>query len=70
MTEEEQLQLIKTQTLQRIQEITAAPKPTYKVGDQEFRWNEYLKQLQETVAWCDGRLQSAAPFEIVTLARG
>lgn len=59
-----QIQTIKDQTLQRIEEITAQPKPTYNVGGQSVNWTEYLKQLQATVDWCDQQLQTEEPFEI------
>jgi hypothetical protein len=32
-----------------IEEITAAPKPSYTIDGQTFKWAEYLKQLQESL---------------------
>jgi len=58
------IETIRAQTLERIEELTAAPKPTYNVGGQSVQWAQYLKQLQDTVDWCDSQLQSAEPFEI------
>jgi len=63
-TEQEQLQRIKTQTLGLIAELTANPKPSYQLDGQEVAWTEYLRQLRETVAWCDQRLAAEEPFEI------
>ncbi len=59
----EQIATIKTQTLGRIAEITATPKPTYNVDGQMIAWSEYLKQLQGTVDWCNQQLAGEAPFE-------
>lgn len=55
---------IRAQTLQRIEDITAEPKPSYNVGGQSVQWAQYLKQLQETIDWCDSQLQADEPFEI------
>ena len=52
----EQITLIKTQTLARIAEITAEPKPTYNIDGQKVDWGDYLKQLQTTADWCDAQL--------------
>lgn len=69
-TDLEQIATIKTQTLARIVEITAQPKPTYVLDGQKVAWETYLKQLQATVAWCDAQLNGAEPFEEVTRAGG
>lgn len=66
MSDLTQVQLIKTQTLARIVEITAEQKPTYNIDGQSVSWTSYLKQLQETVAWCDQQLSSEDPFEVHT----
>ncbi len=60
----EQVATIKTQTLARIAEITAAPKPSYNVDGQRVDWGDYLKLLQATVDWCNEKLAGEAPFEI------
>jgi hypothetical protein len=59
-----QIALIKSQTLARIAEITAAPKPTYSIDGQTVGWVEYLRQLQQTVDWCNARLAAARPQEL------
>ncbi len=59
----EQIATIKTQTLARMAEITAQPKPTYNVDGQMIAWGDYLKQLQQTVDWCQGKLAGEEPFE-------
>ena len=53
MTDLDQIRAIKSQTLALIAEITAQPKPTYKIDGQNVLWMQYLAQLQKTVAWCD-----------------
>jgi hypothetical protein len=60
----EQLQTIRAQTLARIAELTANPKPTYYLDGQTVAWNEYLTRLRETVDWCERKLAGAEPFEI------
>lgn len=68
-TDTQQLALIKSQTLALIAEITAQPKPTYMIDGQMVSWGAYLKQLRETVAWCDQRLAAAAgPIEVQSVA--
>jgi len=59
----EQIATIKTQTLARIAEITAEPKPTYQVDGQSIAWGDYLGQLQRTVDWCNEKLAGEEPFE-------
>lgn len=59
----QQIATIKTQALARIAEITAEPKPTYTIDGQTIAWGDYLKQLQQTVDWCNQKLAGEAPFE-------
>jgi hypothetical protein len=63
-TDIEQIVTVKSQTLARIAEITAAPKPTYQIDGQLVSWGNYLLQLQRTVDWCNEKLAGEAPFEI------
>ncbi|MEN6498346.1 MAG: hypothetical protein ABFD16_28935 [Thermoguttaceae bacterium] len=60
----EQLQTIKSQTLALIAELTANPKPSYRLDGQTVSWNTYLARLQETVDWCQRKLAGQDPFEI------
>ncbi len=60
----EQIQAIKSQTLARIAELTAQPKPTYYLDGQSVSWNKYLARLQATVDWCDRQLAGQEPIEI------
>jgi len=59
----DQLRRIREQTLARIAEITAQPKPSYRIEGQQVEWADYLRRLQQTVDWCDAKLAAAAPFE-------
>ncbi len=58
------LNIIRDQALARIAEITAVPKPSYTLDGQKVAWAEYLRQLQQTVQWCDRQLAGDEPFEI------
>lgn len=49
----QQIQTIRTQTLALIADLTANPKPDYSVEGRQVSWGSYLKQLQETLDWCD-----------------
>ncbi len=60
----QQIATVKTQTLARIAEITAQPKPTYSVDGQNIAWGDYLMQLRATVDWCNEKLAGEEPFEI------
>jgi hypothetical protein len=60
----EQLALIRTQTLARIAEITAEPKPTYQIDGQNVDWADYLSRLQKTADWCDAQLAARSPIEV------
>lgn len=64
MNELAQIAAIKAQTLARIAEMTAAPKPSYTIDGQNVAWSEYLGRLQQTVDWCDARTASAVPLEL------
>jgi hypothetical protein len=64
MTDLEQLRQIKVQTLALIADITAQPKPTYKIDGQYVGWDKYLGRLQDTVRWCDQQIAAAAPVEV------
>ena len=59
-----QIAAIKSQTLARIAEITAEPKPSYTIDGQSIAWADYLRALRGTVDWCDARLAALAPCEI------
>jgi hypothetical protein len=63
MSDSEQIAVIKTQTLARIAEITAEPKPNYSIDGQSVAWSDYLRQLQQVVDWCNEKLSGERPFE-------
>jgi hypothetical protein len=60
----DQLQFIKNQTLALIAELTANPKPSYRVEGQTVSWNAYLAQLRETVDWCEKKIAAQEVFEV------
>ena len=60
MSDADTIATIKSQTLARIAEITAQPKPTYQIDGQMIAWGDYLSQLQRTVDWCNEKLAGEA----------
>ncbi len=62
-TDAQQIASIKSQTLARLSEITAQPKPTYQIDGQLVSWGDYHAQLRRTVDWCNEMLSGEAPFE-------
>jgi hypothetical protein len=60
----EQIALIRSQTLALIAQITAAPKPSYNIDGQQVAWGDYLRQLQQTVDWCNRKLAEGLPCEL------
>ncbi len=64
MSDAEQIQSIRSQTLAQLEQLRAAPKPTYWLDGQRVHWQEYAESLQKTVDWCDRKLAGCQPFEI------
>jgi hypothetical protein len=64
MTDIEQIQSIRSQTLAQLDSIRADPKPTYWIDGQRVHWQEYADSLQRTVDWCDQKLVDYEPFEV------
>jgi hypothetical protein len=64
MTDIEQIQSIRSQTLAQLDSIRANPKPTYWLDGQRVHWQEYAESLQKTVDWCDQKLADYEPFEV------
>ncbi len=65
-TDLENIQTIKSNTLAQLAELSASRKPSYSENGRSFSWNEYLKLLQDRVAWCDQQLAANEPFEVTT----
>ena len=65
-TEADQIALIRTQTLSRLEELRASPKPSYTLDGQQVSWTEYAKSLEQTIDWCDRKLVESEPFEFKT----
>lgn len=68
MSDIEQLQTIRAQTLAQLQEVRAQLKPTYWVDGQRVHWEQYADALQRTIDWCDLKLHAAEPFEVASRA--
>jgi hypothetical protein len=64
MTDVEQIQSIRSQTLAQLDAIRADPKPSYWIDGQRVLWQEYAESLQRTVDWCDQKLTDYEPFEV------
>ena len=64
MTDIEQIQLIRSQSLAQLATLRAAPKPTYWIDGQRVHWQEYVDSLERTADWCDQKLVESAPFEV------
>jgi hypothetical protein len=64
MTDFEQIQSIRSQTLSQLASIRADPKPSYWIDGQRVLWQEYADSLQRTVDWCDQKLTEYQPFEV------
>lgn len=59
-----QIESIRQQAFDQIEEIRTDPKPTYWLDGQRVHWQEYVESLQRTVDWCDQKLLACEPFEI------
>lgn len=68
MTDREQIELIRSQTLAQLVDLRANPKPTYSIDGQTVSWTDYVRSLEETVDWCDAKLIGLAPFEVQSQA--
>ena len=64
MTDQQQLETIKSLALAQLVELRAAPKPTYTLDGQTVSWESYIASLERTIDWCDRKLATVAPFEI------
>lgn len=64
MSEVEQMELIRAQTLTQLVELRADPKPSYAIDGQSVSWTEYAASLQATIDWCDRKLVECQPFEL------
>lgn len=64
MSNQQQLETIKANTLAQMAAVSAERKPSYTEGGQSFAWTEYLEHLQRRVDWCNQQLAAEEPFEI------
>jgi len=66
MSDATSISTIKTQTLALIVDLTENPKPSYNIDGQSISWGSYLKQLQDTVVFCNEQLANEAPVEVIS----
>jgi hypothetical protein len=64
MTDSQQIQAIRSQSLSQLEALRADPKPTYWLDGQRVHWQQYAESLQQTVDWCDAKLAEYVPFEV------
>ena len=64
MSDIEQIQTIRSQSLSQLDDLRANPKPTYWLDGQRVHWQQYAESLQSTVDWCDQKLVDYQPFEV------
>ena len=64
MSDIEQIQAIRSQSLSQLDDLRANPKPTYWLDGQRVHWQQYAESLQTTVDWCDQKLVGDQPFEV------
>jgi hypothetical protein len=64
MTDVQQIQSIRSQTLAQLGSLRADPKPSYWIDGQRVLWQEYADSLQRTIDWCDQKLTEYQPFEV------
>ncbi|MCE9555209.1 MAG: hypothetical protein K8T91_17810 [Planctomycetes bacterium] len=64
MTDQQQLETIKSLALAQLAELRAVPKPTYTLDGQTVSWESYAASLERTIDWCDQKLAALAPYEI------
>lgn len=68
MSEYEQIETIKRQTLAQLVELRANPKPSYNIDGQTVSWTSYLESLERSVEWCNLQLRGLEPGEVVSQA--
>ena len=59
-----QIRSIRSLAIGQIEQVRAAPKPTYWLDGQRVHWQEYVESLQRSVDWCDDKLADCEPFEV------
>lgn len=68
MTDLEQLQTIKTNTLAILVDLTANPKPSYSINGQSVSWESYYAQLLAQLERINSLIRvEGGPVEIATV---
>jgi hypothetical protein len=60
----EQIEAIRNQALDQMQDLLASTEPTITVNDEEIPWAPLLASLERTVDWCDRKLGEYDPYEV------
>jgi hypothetical protein len=68
MSDLQQIQLIRQQTLAQLIDLREQPKPTYSIDGQMVSWTDYAASLQRTIDWCDAKIIGVEPFEVQSRA--
>lgn len=68
MTDQEQLLAIRALCLQQMQDLRAEPKPTVNIDGDVTSWNDYYQSLQTTIDWCDAKILTLEPVEVLSRA--
>lgn len=63
-TEREQLTKIRTNLLDRLQDLTGELKPNYAVDGERYDWGDLLRQYGDEAARAEELLAADGPFEI------
>ncbi len=63
MSDFDHFQLIRSQTLNVMAEITSQPQPSYTVDGRTFSWSSYMQRLVGIVNWCDDKIAAGEPYE-------
>lgn len=61
-----QLQAIKANILDRLEELTASPKPNYSIDGQSVSWQAYFDALMNQLKNIDQQINASEPYEEVS----
>lgn len=69
-SEVSQIQAIRSQALNQLQEVRSGVKPTYWIDGQRVHWEQYAESLQRTIDWCDHKVAELQPYEVTSGGAG
>ncbi len=59
-----EIEAIRDSAAAQLQSLLAASAPTITVNGTEVPWTPFLSALENTLDWCDRKLQEYQPFEV------